>query len=202
MKLDQELFNLVLDRLNLGLQVGTFVGSNGGSNDGTRDTASTTQSSLGWDKNVRNVLIFTKQRKMQQDFKRFGISYLIYYRKFLISYHNYFFHIMFLSPNPMGCSAATITKNIYIYIKHFSKTNRFPCPYLLFVTGVKANFSSFAFFLYIFFSFCYCWSSQFLNLPAMTMNSEIPRLRVLVAIKVKKIYFLRISFHWQNKISI
>ena len=120
MKLNQKLFDLVLDRLNLGLQVGTFVRSNGGSNDGTRNTASTTQSSLGWDKNVRNVLIFTEQRKMQQDFKRFGISYLIHYRKFLISYYNYFSHIMFFSPQSNELPNNNNNIYIYIYIKSTS----------------------------------------------------------------------------------
>lgn len=73
--LDKQLLDLVLDRLDLRLKIGTFVRGDGNSNNGARDTAGTTQSSLGWKENVRNVLILTKQRQVKQDLERLGVSY-------------------------------------------------------------------------------------------------------------------------------
>jgi hypothetical protein len=76
--LDEKLLDLSLDVQNLRLQVRGFVGSDGSRNDGTRNTTGTTQSGLGRNKDVRNVLIFTQKRKMEKNFQRLGISY---YRK-------------------------------------------------------------------------------------------------------------------------
>lgn len=73
--LDEKFLDLSLDVQNLRLQVRGFVGSDGSRDDGTRDTTGTTQSSLGRNKDVRNVLIFTQKRKMEKDFQRLGISY-------------------------------------------------------------------------------------------------------------------------------
>lgn len=81
--LNKQLFDLVLDGLNLGLEIRSFVGSDGNSNNRARNTTGTTQSSLGRKENIRNVLIFTKQRQVEQDLERLGISYWI---KVLVRY--------------------------------------------------------------------------------------------------------------------
>lgn len=75
--LDKELFDLSLDVQNLRLQVRGFVGGDRSSNDRARNTTGTTQGSLGGNKDVGNVLVFTKERKMKKNFKRLGISYKI-----------------------------------------------------------------------------------------------------------------------------
>jgi hypothetical protein len=72
--LDKELFDLSLDVQNLRLQVRGFVGGDRSSNDRARNTTGTTQGSLGGNKDVGNVLVFTKERKVKKNFKRFGIS--------------------------------------------------------------------------------------------------------------------------------
>ena len=64
-----------LDVQNLRLQVRGFVGGDRSSNDRTRNTTGTTQGSLGGNKDVGNVLVFTKERKVKKNFKRLGISY-------------------------------------------------------------------------------------------------------------------------------
>lgn len=116
--LDEELLDLSLDVQNLRLQVRGFVGGDGSRDDGARDTTGATQGSLGRNKDVRNVLIFTQERKMEENFQRLGISY----------------------------QKKKKHRNQYTY------TILTTCPHT-------------------------CHS----NLPAMTMNSEIPLLRVLVA---------------------
>lgn len=75
--LDKELFDLSLDVQNLRLQVRGFVGGDRSSNDRARNTTGTAQGSLGGNKDVGNVLVFTKERKMKKNFKRLGISYKI-----------------------------------------------------------------------------------------------------------------------------
>lgn len=60
---------------NLRLQVGSFVSSDGGRNYRARNTTGTTQSSLGRNENVRNVLVFTQERKMKENFQGLSISY-------------------------------------------------------------------------------------------------------------------------------
>jgi hypothetical protein len=72
--LDQQLFDLVLDGEDLRLEVGGFVSGDGSGDHRAADTTSTAQSGLGGYKHIRHVLIFAQQRKMQQDFKRFGIG--------------------------------------------------------------------------------------------------------------------------------
>lgn len=73
--LDEELLDLSLDVQNLRLQVRGFVGGDGSRDDGARDTTGATQGSLGRNKDVRDVLIFTQERKMEENFQRLGISY-------------------------------------------------------------------------------------------------------------------------------
>jgi hypothetical protein len=65
---------LSLDVKNLRLKIRGFVGSDGTRDNRTRNTTSTTESSLGRNKNVRNVLIFTEKRQVKKNFKRLGIS--------------------------------------------------------------------------------------------------------------------------------
>lgn len=73
--LDHELFDLVLDRKDLGLQVGCLVGGDRSRDDSAGDTAGTAESGLGGNKDVRDVLVFAQQGKVKQNFQRFGISY-------------------------------------------------------------------------------------------------------------------------------
>lgn len=73
--LDEELLDLSLDVQNLRLQIRGFVGGDGSRDDGARDTTGTTQGSLGGNKDVRDVLVFTQKRKMEENFQRLGISY-------------------------------------------------------------------------------------------------------------------------------
>jgi hypothetical protein len=67
---------LGLDGQNLGLQVRGFVGGDGSRNDRAGNTAGTTQGSLGGNKDVGNVLIFTEKRKVKKNLKRLSISYI------------------------------------------------------------------------------------------------------------------------------
>lgn len=66
--LDQQSLDLVLDTEHLVLDGRSIVGGNRCSNDWSGNTTSSTQGSLRWNKNVRNVLVFTQQRQVQQDF--------------------------------------------------------------------------------------------------------------------------------------
>lgn len=73
--LDEELFDLRLDRINLWLQVRGFVRRHRGRNHGTGNTTCTAQRCLGWHKHVRHILVFAKQGKMQQNLQRLRVSY-------------------------------------------------------------------------------------------------------------------------------
>lgn len=73
--LDEELLDLGLDVQDLRLQIRGFVGGDGSRDDGARDTTGTTQGSLGGNKDVGDVLIFTQKRKMEENFQRLGIGY-------------------------------------------------------------------------------------------------------------------------------
>ncbi len=65
---------MINERNDLRFEFGGFVGGDGDGDDGTRNTASATQSGFGGDKDVRNVLIFTQKRQVQQDFEGFSVS--------------------------------------------------------------------------------------------------------------------------------
>lgn len=70
----KQALNLILHSLNLTLQLTTLISSNTAANDRPRNTASTTQGNLRWNKHIRNILVFTKEGQMQQNFKRHSVS--------------------------------------------------------------------------------------------------------------------------------
>lgn len=72
--LDQQGLDLVLTGVDLVLQSRTLVGGDRSSNDWSGDTTSSTQSGLGWNKDVRNVLVLTQQRQVQQDLDWLSVS--------------------------------------------------------------------------------------------------------------------------------
>jgi len=72
--LDHELVDSPLDRLKLALELTVLGGGDARGDDGSRDVASTSQGGLGFDKDVRDVLLFAKQGKMQQNFERLRVS--------------------------------------------------------------------------------------------------------------------------------
>jgi len=72
--LDHDLVDGPLDRLKLTLELTVLGGGDARGNDGSRDVASTSQGCLGFNKDIRNVLLFAKQGKMQEDFKRLCVS--------------------------------------------------------------------------------------------------------------------------------
>lgn len=91
--LDHELVDSPLNRLELALELAVLGGGDARGDDGSRDVASASQGCLGFDKDVRNVLLdvsdgqhwnytwllsdylfFAKQGKMQENFERFRVS--------------------------------------------------------------------------------------------------------------------------------
>jgi hypothetical protein len=72
--LDQELLDLELDGQDLGLEVRALVRGDGGSNDGTRNTAGTTESSLGGDKDIGDVLVLAEERQVEQNLNGLGVG--------------------------------------------------------------------------------------------------------------------------------
>lgn len=60
--------------VDLVLQLRVLIGNNGARNDRTGHTASASQSHLGRNEDVRNVLILTQQRDVQDNLKGLGIG--------------------------------------------------------------------------------------------------------------------------------
>ena len=56
------------------LQLGSFISGHGNGNDRAADTAGTAKSSLRGNKDVRDVLVFTQQGQVEQDFEGFGVG--------------------------------------------------------------------------------------------------------------------------------
>lgn len=67
--LDHEPLNLVLQGADLGHQIGGLVGGDGSGNDAPGDTASAAERHLGGNINVGNVLVFAKERDVEDDGK-------------------------------------------------------------------------------------------------------------------------------------
>ena len=72
--LNEKLFDFDLDTIDLSLKVRILNSNDRTSNNRTGHTASTTKSNLGRNKDVRNVLIFTEERNVENNFERFSIS--------------------------------------------------------------------------------------------------------------------------------
>ena len=72
--LNEKLFDFDLDTIDLSLKVRILNSNDRTSNNRTGHTASTTKSNLGRNKDVRNILIFTKKRNVENDFKGLSIS--------------------------------------------------------------------------------------------------------------------------------
>lgn len=60
--------------VDLVIQLRTLVGHNGARDDGTRHTAGTTQGNLRRHKHVGNVLVFTQERNVENDFQGLRIG--------------------------------------------------------------------------------------------------------------------------------
>jgi len=63
-----------LDRLELALELAVLRGGDARGDDRSRYVASTPQGRLGLNEDVRNVLFFTKQGKMQENFEGFRVG--------------------------------------------------------------------------------------------------------------------------------
>lgn len=72
--LDEELLNLVLDSLDLGVQLPSLIGGNTGGDNRPRNTASPTESSLGRQKDIGDVLVLTEEGKVEDDLNRLDIG--------------------------------------------------------------------------------------------------------------------------------
>lgn len=72
--LDHQTLHAILQLADLGHQVARLVGGDGSSNDGAGHTAGAAQSSLAGDIDVRNVLVFSQERQVEEDGQRRGIG--------------------------------------------------------------------------------------------------------------------------------
>lgn len=72
--LDEQLFDFLLNRGDLGLQLRPFVGSHTASDDRSWDSAGSAESLLGANEDVRNVLVFAQQRQMHQNFQWLSVG--------------------------------------------------------------------------------------------------------------------------------
>ena len=68
------MFNLIFELFGRSFNGTTLLRKNGDSDNVTRDTASSTEVSLLANVYIRNVLIFTQQWQVHDDFKRFSVS--------------------------------------------------------------------------------------------------------------------------------
>lgn len=73
-RLDQQSLDLVLDTINLVLDGGGVVGGDRSSDDWSGNTTCSTQSGLGRNENVWNVLVLTQQWQVQQDLNRLSVG--------------------------------------------------------------------------------------------------------------------------------
>lgn len=72
--LDKELFDVSLDGVNLGLELGAVLLGDGGSDDRSGDSASSAESLLGSDENVRDILVLAEKWQMEQNLERLGVG--------------------------------------------------------------------------------------------------------------------------------
>lgn len=72
--LDHETLDAVLQLSDLRHQIARFVGGDGSRNDGARDTAGATKSSLAGNIDVRDVLVLSQKRQMEEDGERRGVG--------------------------------------------------------------------------------------------------------------------------------
>lgn len=72
--LDHELFDGILKILNLGLQLATLIAGDGTCNDRSCDATCSAKCLFRRNKNIGNILIFSKQWKMKEDLEWLSIS--------------------------------------------------------------------------------------------------------------------------------
>lgn len=72
--LDLEALDLILEGADLSHEIGSFVGRDAGSDNGPGDTTSAAESHLGWDVDVRDVLVLAKEGQVQKDGERGGVG--------------------------------------------------------------------------------------------------------------------------------
>lgn len=72
--LDHQTLDLVTDGADLGVQVTGLVGGDGAGNDGTGDTSGATESHLGGNVDVGDVLVLTEKRQVQNDGQRGSVG--------------------------------------------------------------------------------------------------------------------------------
>lgn len=63
-----------LDSLDLGVQLPSLIGGNTGGDNRPRNTASPTESSLGRQKDIGDVLVLTEEGKVEDDLNRLDIG--------------------------------------------------------------------------------------------------------------------------------
>ena len=73
-RLDQELLNLVLERLDLALKLRALVGGDRGSDHRARHAARAPEGLLRGNKHVWHVLVLTEKGKVEEDFERLSVS--------------------------------------------------------------------------------------------------------------------------------
>ena len=72
--LDGKPLDLVAQSLDLSGKLGSLVGSDAGADDGAADTTGAAEQSLAGDVDVRNTLVFTEQRDVQNYTQRLGVG--------------------------------------------------------------------------------------------------------------------------------
>ena len=71
---DEETLDVVLERVEGGLDLGAFGHGDRGGNDGAGDAAGTAKRSLGLDKDVGHVLVFAQQGNVHQNLNRLCVG--------------------------------------------------------------------------------------------------------------------------------
>lgn len=72
--LDDETLDLILDVIDLALQLAAIIASNRAGNNRSAHTTSPPKSSLAGDKHIRDILILTEQRQVQDDLEGLGVG--------------------------------------------------------------------------------------------------------------------------------
>lgn len=72
--LDKKLFDFSLDGVDLGLELGAVLLGDRGRDHRSGDSASTSESLLRSDENVRDVLVFAEKWQMEQNLERLGVG--------------------------------------------------------------------------------------------------------------------------------
>lgn len=71
--LDEQLFNLVLDRRNLAVELAELVGGDARGDDRAGDAARTAEGGLGRQEDVRDVLVLAQERQVEENLDRLGV---------------------------------------------------------------------------------------------------------------------------------